>query len=280
MTRKQRAKEKAKTIFSILAAAALLVAMALTLIPRTASFDLSVSTEYVEAVTSGSYQPVWYLSTPQFSDGLGGAPRPFLGSLKIAPNIRITLQRIGTGPLFAELTPIYEAVKSCGMMSNSGEGFSSALGPHVILKIPDVAQRSGAGQSTVLPLGGEIRLGAASELPGSQLSPLLRQGSLTVLGRNFLGSDLYKAAPQLLEPGDVVVFEKQVGSAFGLVSVDERPAMGVTLHVLAREAEIRRPPSEGYTVGLTLLDRVKNDGTLQSIWGAFIFLLALRKLGE
>ncbi len=143
-----------------------------------------------------------------------------------------------------------------------------------------VAKRSAAGQSTVLPLAGEIRLGTSGAVPTTQFTPLLRQGQISVLGRNFLGSDLYKEPPQPLESGDVVVFRDSEGPAYGLATVDERPAISATLHVLAREAVIRRPPAAGYTVGLTVLDRLKNDGSLQGIWGAFIFFLGLRKLGE
>jgi hypothetical protein len=280
MTRNARSTPGVQRASRVLFIVALLGATAVTFIPRTASFDLAVSTESVEVVTSSSYKPIWYVNGSQLSDGSGAASRPCTGSIEIAPNVRITLQRIGTGPLNVEVESAGSSIQRCGMISNTGESTSVPLGRKAILKITDITQRSAAGQSTVLPLGGEVRLGTSGEMPTSQFTPLLRQGQISVLGRNFLGSDLYKGTPQSLEPGDVVVFKDPEGPAYGLATVDERPAINATLHVLAREAVIRRPPAAGYTVGLTVLDRLKNDGSLQGIWGTFIFFLGLRKLGE
>lgn len=279
MSEKASFKSRLARILKPLLIVAFMAAFAVTFIPRTASFDLSASTEYVEVVTSESYPPTWYLSLSQFSNG-SEASHPFTGSIKVAPSVRIVLQRIGTGPIYGELTPAEDSVRSCGTISAAGESTSAALGNKVVFKISDVPLRSATGQSTVFSLGGQIRLGSSGQIPASQFNPLLRQGQITVLGQNILGSDLYKGTPQLLEPGDVVIFEKPVGPANGLATVDERPGINATLHVLAREAVIRRPPSAGYTIGLTLLDRLKNDGTLQGIWGTFIFILGLRKLGD
>ncbi len=57
--------------------AALVGATAVTFIPRTASFDLAVSTESVEVVTSSSYKSAWFLNAAQLFDGAGAAPRSF-----------------------------------------------------------------------------------------------------------------------------------------------------------------------------------------------------------
>lgn len=273
-------KSKSKTVLIALRVGAFLVASICTFIPRSASFDISSSTEIVEEITSETNTSVLYLTDSEFYNGSSGKQQTFTGSITISPKVRVVLERIGTGSLRIELTPGDESVQSIGIMSAQGELSSHSMGRKASFLINSFDKRSIAGQSTVIPLAGDFILGYSGRIQSSPNSPLLHSGSISIIGRNLLGSELYRTGSQLLDLGDVIVFNNARGRGYGIAVVGEHPGIDVELHVLADEAIVKRPPSSGYTIGLTLVDRVKNDGTLQGIWGALVFLLALRKVGE
>lgn len=280
MTNKTTKAEHSKKVFVWVSVVCFIVAMVVTFIPKASTFDLMTTTEVFEFVSSRDHQNIWYLASAQIENDGALSPQLFTGRVIIGDNVQVRIQRISGGPLNITLVPVEAKKQSPASLSREDGTSVLSLGHKITFSLKDLPARASSGQSVVLPISGDPRVGATVGIPSSEYSPLLRQGQISVIGRNFLGSDLYRGTSQVIEPGDVVLFEKPNGPALGILTIDERPAMTATVHVLAREALIQRAPASGFTVGLTFLDRLQKDGTLQGIWGAFIFLYGLRKLGE
>jgi hypothetical protein len=255
-------------------------AVVATLFPRPTTLELVATTEVAEMTTSDELTTLWYLTSVQpTTDGTTISPS-VSGQFEIAPKVRIIVERIGNGPLLIRLGTVDNKSGHLGSIHKDDGSTLEINGRSTEIIVADLSKRSQNGQNLVLPISGKMRIGAAIEAPVSGKSPLLREGKIAPIGRNFLGSDLYRGDTQTLAPGDVIFFERSKGSAVGVLVIDEKPAMTASIHVFANEAVINRYPASGYTIGISLIDRIQKDGTLQKVWTAFFFLLGLRKLGE
>lgn len=276
----RRAASFIKTSLFWLSIVCFIAAVILTFLPHSSTFDVSATTEAIEYVTSPNHSNIWFLTSAQIGTDGKAFPALFTGRVVIGPKATVHIERISGGSLNVTIAaPDGTNQAPASFEADDGQTVGQ-VGRRANILVGDVTKRAGSGHSLVLPISGEPKIGNSVDAPVSDSYPLIRQGQIQVLGHNLFGSDLYKGATQALEPNDVLLFEESRGPALGVITVDERPTMTVTFRVIAKEATISRLPAQGYTVGLTLLDRLQKDGTIQSVWGAFIFLFGLRKLGE
>jgi len=263
-----------------LAIVSLVLAAIVTFVPVTTTIAVSAITDRVEIISSGSHANRWYLSGADYFIKAGDKAIAFTGSVDVASGVRIVVERIGLGPVSITLRPVQPEQAQLGTMYGPDDSPTGELSPKCVFRIPATPALSASGKNIVLALTGEFKLGQISSRPATSSIPLLRQGTVTVIGNSILSTDLIKLRSEAMDAGDVLSMEGAEGPGFGLAVVDDRPSMTVAFHIVADRAVIARPPSSGYTVSASLFDRLKADGTLQAFWAAFVFLVGLKKLGE
>jgi hypothetical protein len=262
-----------------LAVIALLTACTVTFIQHSATFAVTAAIERVEFITSKGKTTNWFLKNAQYIPEYESPRQEFSGYLELGEGVRVTIERVAMGPLYIQVQANTPDQSDLGVLFAEDGSPLGAIHRHALFKIIDFQTLSANGKNVVLPISGDVRLGTLVERPTLPSVPLLRQGQITVIGHSLLGDDLYKGDSQSLDPGDVVEIGNASGPAIGFVAVEEGPALMATFHVVAKNLSVNRLPASGYTVSSTVFSRIKNDGTLQSIWAALLFLLALKRIG-
>ena len=276
---KKRTLRKHQIVVRCLVVIALLIACMVTFIQHSATFAVTATVERVEFITSKGHSTNWFLDKAQYIEDYGSTPVEFSGYVELAQGVRVTVERVAMGPLYIQVEANTPDQTDLGSHFAEGGTPLGTIRGHAVFKITDLQTRILNGKNVVLPLSGDVRLGTGVERPTLPSVPLLRQGQITVIGHSLLGDDLYKGDSQSLDPGDVVAIGSATGPAIGFVAVEEGPALTATFHVVANNVSINRLPASGYRVSSTVFSRIKNDGTLQSVWAAFLFLFALKKIG-
>lgn len=262
---------KRLTIYLAVTIAGFVVALvaATYLVPTT--FIVVATSEVVRFQTAGAPTSRWPLSGAELLEGdsAGNFTRTaFTGSIEIGDSVEVVLQRVSGGPVILKIDPVGANRYTVEFYDESDELIRRSLGP-VEIRIDSLNARASRGESIVLPLVGDIEVGAAAGFQTGGAAPMLRSGTVTMVGSSFLSKSLYKAGDEELRAGDVFQVIKPLSNSYATVIVDERPALNLVSRASSFEAEISRAGTSSTGVSTPLRARILSDKSLQSLWLTF-----------
>jgi hypothetical protein len=276
-------KHRSKRLGFLAIAFVLGLAVLLSVWPVPSTFAVSAQTESIHFTTGSNKVPDWQLKDVLVFEGPGPAPSRFSGRLSLAPGVDVEIERTSGGPLRIECRPYMAGVQGgsgptvdsqpVAILSVADDEPVREIKKRLVMRVDDIDQRAKLGESLLLPVVGDVVLGGR----GLQ-SAVLRSGVVVILGTTLLQRGLFEGGRAALEVGDVFSTPKSVGPAVGFVVADERVALTVSYRVVATEGEVRRFASQGYSIGLTPLARIKSDSVIQGVYLSAIFIFGVARI--
>ncbi len=240
------------------------------------TFNATVQTERIQIVVSDRHRVRWSLSGARMKRDCDGDFEAFSDSFEPAGGALLIFERIALGPLKIYLESAGEG--GVGKIY-SADDFVAPLGDCVLFQVSDLKARAAKGASLILPFRGKVEIGR--ELPSAPIEsfPVLRSGTVSILGTTILGDSVYTAGSFELDVGDrFEVFgrnEQDTVESTGFVLVNEWPVFTAVSRSVGWGGRVARYGARGYEVGLSVWERISNDGVLQSLWVTFGFASGL-----
>ncbi len=263
--------KRIKPLLIIMAAIVIAGVVVASLVPLPTTFNLNVSTQVVQATISPQHRVDWHFRNALIYDNYDSPGKLFTGYVRVLPKTQVVFERAGNSPLRIALRS--QSAQEPLAELHSSDKTKRDLHQWASIVVPLKSLHSQEGRATVLPVSGDIALGA--EL--SQLSDhpaLLLGGRVALLAHSLLGDEKYEAGTAELETGDFVQV-KDGTDAHGFVFVGANSDMTGVFRVIARRVEVSRFGAQGYAVYASALNRLKNDTALQLVWAAAVFLLGV-----
>lgn len=244
----------------------------------TTIFNVTVQTERVSFTTVDNNNSRYVLYGAEIATDQESIYVDFDGTFELAPNVKVTIDRIAEGIIL--ITIEGERNQPIGVLYNDIDEQVYRASHFLEIIIPNIKTRAELGESFVFDISGNITLGRSVDfetLDGS--TAILRGGEVTITSKSWLANSFFEAGTKTLYLGDMLVFEKQLGKAYGFVVVNENPAMEAAYRVRAKTAKVVKPgPKDdetGYTISASLLDRFLNDKFFLGLSVLFGTLLVL-----
>lgn len=266
----------------VLLAFFMLIIYPLFLDPITTTFNITANTERLSITTldeNGSRLNLYDV------DVYDTKPRPmfvkFSGYFKLNKGTSVVVERVAFGP--AVLTFTASKSQTVGTLFNEKNAFVKHLGHYLQIFVSDLKAKADNGQTTILPIDGEVSLGRSIDYEVFEESTaILRSGQINLTGTSNL-SESFDAGTTQLYLGDQIIFDQQKNKAFGFITLNEDPGMQAAYRVIAKQATILKPGpkaegSSGYTISATKLDRLLKASTFQSIslfFGVVVIIITI-----
>jgi len=254
----------------------LLIAMIATFATLNTTMNVTSLSESI-AIEAAERMPRWFFTDVKVIWNGDSPEETFSGSLQFVHGDRINVERISTGPLRVTVSRMDDNSGKTGDAFSPNELFLRSFGSGTVIRIDNLEGMAKNGQNVVLAFSGTVT--PASNVQGvpSMTAPVLKAGTIQILGHSIMSESLYRGESVPLGLGDNVVIEEPVGPAIGFVVADETAGLNLTYRQLASRARVVHLPANGYIVDLSVADRLKNDRTLQLLWLATGFLWAIPK---
>lgn len=260
-----------------------IVAIGLALSCAIAAVYLEVPLTYVvsastERVTIRSEAPgaisQWYLNDIEINRACENNWEPFSGTVRIEPATVVIVERIARGSLLIDVRPATDAAsKVLARLEHEESSEISVAQQCFSITVDDLEERSKRGQTVVLPINGYIEVGRRPRHETIQFVPLLRSGSVRVVGQTLLGGATYDAGTLSLGMGDEFVLEEPT-SGSGLVVADQNPGLKVVSHTAGARAFVRRFGAQPQKISASLWVRIERDPTITALVAATVFILS------
>ena len=262
-----------------------MVAMFVVLLAATLATFVSTNTTFDVVATSGSItiHPVQLMPRLYFSDAqilFNNDPtlKPFTGAIQSFQNTTIKIERVSKGPLRVAFSKDGNSTGPVGQVFGPNDLPIQSVDQPLVIIVDNLQSKSGAGSNVILSFVGSVELGSQAIQVPSMSVPVLKSGIVQVLGHSLLRRSLFRGETFTLDLGDQLSIDEPEGPANGFVLVDDNPDLKVSFRQVARSAKVLRAPSSGYSIEFSILDRLKSDGTVQSLWVALVFLWGLPKI--
>ncbi len=206
--------------------------------------------------------------------GYGSEPAEFTGSFQPSLGTEVRVERLAFGPLRIRCQVRTDG-GSVGTLFDEADIPLEALGTRAVFIINDISERARAGSNVVIPLNGRLEVGQSLGLIGGADYPILRSGTVSLLGRSLADASLYQAGMVQLDPGDLFLVDDATDAAYGFVVADERPALAAVFRAVGKKGRVSRFGAKGYEVSTSIRSRVVNDGAIQAAWVTFLTLVGL-----
>ncbi|MBU1171445.1 MAG: hypothetical protein KKD44_17975 [Proteobacteria bacterium] len=239
------------------------------------SFNVSVITEEVRVKTQHVPMSKWPVHEIQISrtcpDDLDDIRyETFSGTIEIHPDIEIILTRIAGGDLTVKL---YDSEgKATATLFDEEEEPVGTLSDCAFFHVTDIEKRAQAGETIVLPVTGDIRVGHEIRFLNSYKTPILYSGNVTILDKTFMFNDYYSVGPFPLEKGDSFTVMDQHVPSQGFISVNNEPAIQLVFRAKGSRGLIKRYQSEGYELHNGIWSKFYHDEALSATW-MLVFLM-------
>lgn len=247
--------------------------------PLSTTFNVTAHTERLLFRTGAAADVTFDLDAVSVFDGTNGEEHVFSGQFQVASHTDVVIERIAFGPLRL----ILEASRgSTGTFFESDEPVGKASS-YIEFSVPDPAARAEDGRTLLVPIAGEVVPGRDVGAGGGGTTSILRSGTVTMLGRSILSNwfsttaGLFEAGTVELEAGDQFHAKGAETESYGFAVVDERPGLTAAYRVQGRRGIVSRPgPSaSGYSISVSLMDRILNDRLFQAVSLASAGILAV-----
>jgi len=237
-------------------------------------FSIVGETEAFTFMTAGAPTSNWPVARAVLVRSANGAPERFTGSIQFADSVHVHVERMSLGPVRA-LVEADRPDGSAGTLRDETEQFVATLGPQLWVVIDSVPERAQRGETVILPFTARAELGGRLGHETSPSIPLLRSGTVRMIGTSMLVGRGFEAGVMPLEPGDELKVLDPHALASGYVVADDRAALNAVLRVRTRTLRVDRlGGSLGYNMSLSWFEILRNDPVVTSIWAVAAFLFA------
>ncbi|MBL8643082.1 MAG: hypothetical protein JNK21_04045 [Rhodospirillaceae bacterium] len=250
-------------LFAVALISPLMLALLAFVFEWDASYSVVAETQYLEVGDIEAVQPAWIVEAAEI-EGADGVVAPFSGRVRFPPHSRLLVERIGEEPPAVTVLPPAGAEAETFVLLEPTEGAQTAK-----LRLPAFLSFNActsASPQSVLPIAGSLVLGKEVGDQAEGRAPILRTGSVKVLGRELLSPNRFEAGAWALDAGDRLSFDYlpdrgQLGAGFLKLGCD--PNIAVTYHAPARMAVVSRFGAAGYAIKPLLWSRLMSDSFYQ-----------------
>ena len=253
--------------------------------PAKTTFNITAVVESVEFVVTEEMNPRMHFLDVLLVDGFETIEaEQFTGSFRVSADTKVLVNRKAKGPVIVTLEA-NSSNESVGQFFDRYDQLEGNAGEFVEFRIPDLEARAFLGQTTFIPIAGQITIGSDNSYPTVGGSPVLRNGKVTMLGestifglRQLFGVELvqkvFKAGDFDLETGDSFFAMQTEQDARGFILANEEPALTITYRITGRKGQVIKQGrtmytdnsfSNGYIISISALDRLVNDYSIQAI---------------
>src|ERR1017187_3659932 len=198
----------------VLVVAGLAVAAATSLWPTFTTFAGNIKLEWLQLVTAQG-NPDWALPdgvvfTPPIAPPFGRVSR-----LRLTPGTLVTLERLGGGSLRMDFKmPATEPATAWNK-----EGATRQLAGEFALRLDSPSEFTKLGSPLRIPFQGLLKYPEQSRFRSGETIPLIKGGTLLLIGQSIIGDELYELGKVELAVGDTVVPIELPGQSVGLFAV-------------------------------------------------------------
>ncbi len=228
------------------------------------TFNVTARTELLNAVAGEGAASRWSLTGAALYDGCGAEPETFTGQLSPASGASLRFERLQEGPLRIRLRT--EDDGSVGDLYDDADEYLRSLADCAVLRIEPAL-------SSLFLVTGAVEIGTRAGFQTTASYPLLRSGSVSMLGQSLLGRSKYDGGSVQLDLGDFFEVVDPLSASQGFVLVDEDPGMVAVFRSVGATGHVRRFATEGYDLHVPLWTRLTNDPVLGMAWAVFFSVL-------
>lgn len=264
----------------VLLIAAVSVAALVTLAPIQTTYDYVCRTEVVVVDLSEAAAPdiqPWYFEKVRIFEGFETSARDFTGSIRPATDTSIEMERVLEGPFRIRLRS-RRASAPVATLTNSETEETSSIQNRLVIVVEGIRERSMRGASIVLPIDGAVVVGRRLGNEVSDRTPILREGTVTLLGRSILSGTLFRTGLFQLSPGDELTVRGAGLFSKAFVALDDRLGFQVIGRAQTSQANVDRFGSQGYAIRASWWARLTSDLTVQGLWAVLAASIAGSKL--
>lgn len=251
--------------------ALLVLVLATTCAPGETSFNATAETEIFRFRPGGVPTSGWMVTNARIYDDNGGQ-RAFSGTIRWRDSVWIQVERISTGPLVIRAEAEAEGTPAATLL-DEGEEFAGSLPGRVTVVIDSIEARSQRGENVALFFAArDAQLGERVGFRTTGYTPVLRRGTVHLLGLNPVTKRRFEAGSANLETGDELTIANPATPFTGLLVVDERPGFTTVVRVRAKVARISRGGADGYSLATSWFEALTSDPVLRVCWAILLFL--------
>ncbi|MCK7460207.1 hypothetical protein [Idiomarina aminovorans] len=219
-----------------------------------------------EIITINSYKDSafmpWKLESATRYSECGTDTSAVSGTLEIARETTLYLERVGTGSLWITLSS--DTLAPAGeLLNTAGERVELSDCEAFELPVSDI-------NSYTLPIDGVMTLGGEVK-EASTREPILHSGSVAISDKGALSRQYYQTDPYPLELGDKFYIKEPSVQSSGFIYVDSSPGIKATYSGKGDIGVIQRYKSEDVVLRNSIWTKLANDETLIVLW---VFLVA------
>lgn len=256
----------------LISAGIMSAALVATCVRVTTTFDLAAETEIVMLRPRAADQQEWKFEKVRLTQRIGDSVgRIVSGRLTFADSVNVRVERLSQGPMYITMEPRGSRPALGTFELDSAQDIHLAV--YATITITDVESRARSGNPIVLPVSSPLQVGRSPDAGSDQPIPLLRGGSVAMLGVSVLRSKSFSSGTAELRPGDAFTIAFPLSDSRGFIAADERPAMSVAYRADARSASVIRPGGNAPRLGNSLYTYLRADTALQGFVTIIVFLI-------
>jgi hypothetical protein len=243
-------------------------------VPLTTTFNVTAHTERFAFRADGTSMSRLPLNGARMVEGDGTQGPPISGTIELGDSTSVQVERTSTGPLVVRLAARPPAA-SVGELYDEHDLQVRALGTDVTLVVDSLPERAAQGVDLVFPFAGLADLGGEVRFGTGMGAPLLRDGTVTMMGTTLVRDRRFDAGSAQLATGDRLRIDHPHSTAQGFIVADEQPGMTVVLQVRASHARVDRVGREGFELSTSWLEALAAEPALRPVWGAIVVIFTL-----
>ena len=257
--------------------------IAFFVVPVHTSYNVTAQTELVKTRITSKPNWQWWLRDVELT-GEGVTSGSWSGSLQLTAPVNVQMQRITYGDLQINVRCISSEdanpCDSAGVLFDEGKSTHRDLPREIYLRVNDIPARVKRGESILLAITGDVSLGRSVGIETTENQGILRNGSVTMLGRTIFGAGAFEGGTVDLDAGDLfkVTEVDSDSQTRGFVLVDERPAMTAAYRVVGSNAKVSRPGGGSYDVTTSIFARFLGDPLFRVLAGFLVISSAASQL--
>jgi hypothetical protein len=195
------------------------------------------------------------------------------GTLALSDSVRVLIERKSLGPLRLQLEPRYSEGVNASLGSFTLDSVTRIeLRTVAFVEIGDLQERVQAGRPVVLFGKGDMTIGWVPNLTPDLSQPLLRSGTIRMVGKSWFRGTSFSAGTEELRAGDKIEIAKPLSTGVGFISADERPALTISFRTIARSATVTRPGGGTPQVSTSLSSARFGDPMLKAGYAVLVLI--------
>lgn len=199
----------------------------------------------------------------------------FKGTLELMPGTTVIIERSGTANPTLNLTN--QGSKVGTLYDPEGNRTDLQLGDYLDIVYTSFKDSlTDKGHNLLFNLDGFLKVGKNINRPNiDEIPAILRNGTVSVIGRSLISRTAYEGGRQQLYPGDLVTFchnhktlkDSISNKGFGLAIIDENPGITLNYRINANRTRVYKtgPKQENssYDFSVSMISQITMDRALQ-----------------